>query len=131
MAKAMLAAKDTGEDQVAAVERALGWERLKALVEEADKSIANARTDNLQEVVERYATVHGMFPLFCSARSRSAPGNPSDALLDALDVLRELHANGAKKLPAHPPMAFLSPTWRKLVEEPTPASIAGPMRSRS
>ena len=27
MAKAMLAAKDRGEDQVAAVERALGWER--------------------------------------------------------------------------------------------------------
>ncbi|MBV8107271.1 MAG: SDR family NAD(P)-dependent oxidoreductase, partial [Hyphomicrobiales bacterium] len=29
MAKVMLAAKDTGEDQIAAVERAIGWERLK------------------------------------------------------------------------------------------------------
>jgi hypothetical protein len=30
MAKAMLAAKASGEDQVAAVERSLGWERLKS-----------------------------------------------------------------------------------------------------
>jgi hypothetical protein len=40
MAKAMLAAKDKGEDQVAAVERALGWERLKVLVSEAEGVVA-------------------------------------------------------------------------------------------
>ena len=38
MAKAMLIAKDSGADQVKAVESALGWERLKTLVAEADKS---------------------------------------------------------------------------------------------
>jgi hypothetical protein len=38
MAKAMLAAKDSGEDQVSAVERSLGWERLKALVAETEMS---------------------------------------------------------------------------------------------
>jgi hypothetical protein len=37
MAKAMLAAKACGEDQIVAVERALGWERLNALVAEAEK----------------------------------------------------------------------------------------------
>ena len=42
-----------------------------------------------------------------------------DAPLDALDVLREIHANGPRKFPAHPPMAFLSPTWRKLVRTPS------------
>jgi hypothetical protein len=36
MAKAMLAAKAKNEDQVAAVERAPGWERLKTLVSEAE-----------------------------------------------------------------------------------------------
>jgi hypothetical protein len=36
MAKAMLAAKAKNEDQVAAVEQALGWERLKTLVSEAE-----------------------------------------------------------------------------------------------
>ena len=114
MAKAMLAAKDKGEDQVAAVERALGWKRLKALVEEADKSIANARTDNLQEVVERHATVRHVSAVLLGAFTFRS-WKSGDALLDALDVLREIHANGPRKFPAHPPMAFLSPTWRKLV----------------
>ena len=40
----------------------------------------------------------------------------SDSLLAALDVLRQLHASGAKKLPPHPPTAFLKPAWRKLVK---------------
>jgi hypothetical protein len=40
----------------------------------------------------------------------------NDSLLSALDVVRELHASGAKKLPPHPPMSFLKPVWRKLVK---------------
>ena len=96
------------------MERALGWKRLKALVEEADKAVANARTDNLQEVVERHATVrHVSSVLLGTFTFRS--WKSGDALLDALNVLREIHANGPRKFPAHPPMAFLSPTWRKLV----------------
>jgi hypothetical protein len=61
MAKAMLAAKAKNEDQVAAVERALGWERLKTLVSEAEAVVADARPDNLREVVERYVSVRRMY----------------------------------------------------------------------
>src|SRR5271166_2734187 len=39
-----------------------------------------------------------------------------DPLLAALDVVRELHASGAKKLPARAPMGFLRPVWRKVVK---------------
>ena len=39
-----------------------------------------------------------------------------DPLLAALDVVRELHAKGAKKLPARAPMSFLRTAWRKLVK---------------
>ena len=115
MAKAMLAAKDRGEDQVAAVERALGWERLKTLVSEAEAAVADTRPDNLGEIVERYASVRRMSPVILGAFSfRSWKDN--DPLLAALDVVRELHASGAKKLPAHPPTSFLRPAWRKLVK---------------
>ena len=115
MAKAMLAAKDKGEDQVAAVERALGWERLKTLVDEADKTVATTRPDNLGEIVERHASVRRMTPLILGAFTFRAC-KESDSLLAALAVLRELHASGAKKLPPHPPMAFLKSAWRKLVK---------------
>ena len=42
MAKAMLAAKDKDEDQVAAVEDALGWKRLKTIVDEAEAFVSEA-----------------------------------------------------------------------------------------
>ena len=45
----------------------------------------------------------------------------NDPLLIALDVVRELHARGAKKLPPHPPTSFLRSVWRKVVK--TPAGI--------
>jgi TnpA family transposase len=115
MAKAMLAAKAKNEDQVAAVERALGWERLKALVSEAEAVVADMRPDNLGEVVERYVSVRRMSPVILDAFSfRSWKDN--DPLLTALDVVRELHASSVKKLPPHPPTSFLRPVWRKVLK---------------
>ncbi len=114
MAKAMLAAKASGADQVATVERALGWERLKTLVSEADKIVADTRDDNLAEVVDRYPTVRRMVPVLLGAfvfRSWKS----DDPLLAALDVLRGVHVAGQRNLPPRPPMAFLKPAWRKLV----------------
>src|SRR5277367_3764089 len=105
MAKAMLAARAKNEDQVAAVERSLGWERLKALVSEAEAVVAETRPDNLGEVVERYASVRRMSPIILGAFAfRSWRDN--DPLLAALDLVRELHAIGAKKLPPHPPTSL-------------------------
>ena len=115
MAKAMLAAKDKDEDQVAAVERALGWKRLKTIVDEAEKTVAQTRPDNLGEIVERHASVRRMTPLILGAFTFRAC-KESDSLLAALEVLRELHASGVKKIPTHPPTAFLKPAWRKLVK---------------
>jgi TnpA family transposase len=115
MAKAMLVAKDKDEDLLAAVEKALGWKRLKSIVIEAEKTVAQTRPDNLAEIVERHASVRRMTPLILGAFTFRA-GKESDSLLAALDVLRQLHASGAKKLPPHPPTAFLKPAWRKLVK---------------
>ena len=67
MAKAMLAAKESGQDQIAAVESALGWARLKTLVSEAETVIADTRPDNLGEIVERYASVRRMSPVVLGA----------------------------------------------------------------
>jgi TnpA family transposase len=115
MAKAMLDAKAKNEDQVAAVERSLGWERLKTLVAATESAVIDARPDNLGEVVERYASIRRMSPVVLDAFVfRSWREN--DPLLAALDVVRELHANGAKKLPPRAPTSFLRPMWRKVVK---------------
>ena len=115
MAKAMLAAKARNEDQVAAVEHALGWERLKTLVAETEAVVADTRPDNLGEVVERYASVRRMSSIVLGAFAfRSWKEN--DPLIAALDVVRELHASGARNLPVRAPTGFLRPMWRKVVK---------------
>ncbi|HME85120.1 MAG TPA: Tn3 family transposase, partial [Roseiarcus sp.] len=114
MAKAMLIAKDSGADQNTAVESTLGWERLKHLVAEVDKIVADTREDNLAEMVDRYPTVRRMAPVLLGAfvfRSWKS----GDSLLAALDVLRDVHAKDQRKLPPRATTAFLKPAWRKLV----------------
>ena len=113
MAKAMLAAKESGEDQDAAVERSLGWKRLKALVAETEIVVTNTREDNLAEIVERYPTVRRMIPVLLNAFVFRS-WKPNDSLLDALDLLHGLYA-ARPKHPQRPPTAFLKATWRKLV----------------
>ena len=114
MAKAMLAAKACGEDQIAAVERAMGWERLNTLVAETDKVVTDTREDNLSEIVARYPTVRRIAPILLSAFVFRA-WKLDDSLLVALDALRELYATDQKNLPPHAPTAFLKSAWRKLI----------------
>jgi len=64
MAKAMLAAKAKNEDQVTAVEQALGWERLKTLVSEAELAVVNARLSSALSPSDR-----GKAMIRCSPRS--------------------------------------------------------------
>jgi hypothetical protein len=114
MAKAMLAAKACGEDQIAAVERAMGWERLNTLVAETDKVVTDTREDNLSEIVARYPTVRRIAPILLSAFVFRA-WKLDDSLLVALDALRELYATDQKTLPPNAPTAFLKSAWRKLI----------------
>jgi TnpA family transposase len=114
MAKALLAAKASGTDPLAAVENEIGWQRLETLVKEVDAAVANAREDNLAEVVAQHSAVRRIVPGLLGAfvfRSWKT----DDPLLGALDMLRGVYATGEGKLPANIPTAFLKPAWRRLV----------------
>ena len=115
MAKAMLAAKTKNEDQVAAVERALGWERLKTLVSEVEAAVADTPTRQPRRG--------------CRAlRERAAhvPRYPRGFRFSLMEEQRPL-ARGARRrartsrerreeTSARAPTGFLRPAWRKLVK---------------
>jgi TnpA family transposase len=114
MAKAMLAAKAAGADPLAAVESAIGWQRLETLISDAETVLAGARNDNLSEVIERYPAVRRIVPVLLGAFVFHS-WKTADPLLAALDLLHGVHAAGERKLPARVPTAFLTSVWRKLV----------------
>ena len=85
------------------------------MVLETEAAVVGRRPDNLGEIVERYASVRRMSPVVLGAFVFRS-WKDHDPLLTALDVVRELHASGAKKLPPRAPMGFLRPIWRKVVK---------------
>ena len=112
--QALLTARTTGTDPFAAIESVLPWEEFTASIGEAQQLAQPADFDFLPRVGEHYATLRRYAPAFLAALPlRAAPAARS--LLAALDVLRELNATGARKLPADAPTAFISKRWQKLV----------------
>ncbi|KJS39356.1 MAG: transposase [Rhodospirillaceae bacterium BRH_c57] len=119
LAKALLAAREGQLDHAAAVEQAIGWDRLADVVKETDEVLVDTRQDSLAEVVGSYPTVHRISRIILGAftfRSWKA----SDPLLTTLDKLREIHKSGRRDLPARVPTNFLSPLWRKLLDAGAP-----------
>ena len=112
--QALLTARATGADPFAAIEAVLPWEEFTASVGEAQHLAQPADFDFLPRVSEHYATLRRYGPALLAALPlRAAPA--ARPLLAALDVLRDLNASGARKLPAEAPTAFISKRWQKLV----------------
>ena len=116
MAKAMLAAKAKNEDQVAAVERALGWERLKTLVAEdgsGRRRYATRQSRRSRRALrERAAHVAGharRFRLPIMEGERSAARRARRGARAS----RERREETSRRIRRR---AFLRPVWRKLVK---------------
>ena len=112
--QALLTARTTGTSPFAAIESVLPWEEFTASVGEAQQLAQPADFDFLPRVGEHYATLRRYAPAFLAALPlRAAPAVRS--LLAALDLLRELNATGARKLPPDAPTVFISKRGQKLV----------------
>ncbi len=130
MAKAMLAAKAKNEDQVAAVERALGWERLKTLVSETEAAVAEYATGQSRRgrraLYERAAHVARhprcfLFPIV--ERQRSAARGARRGAGPSRERREETPASSAD--------VILETGMAQARQDRTPGPIAEPMRSRS
>lgn len=112
--QALLQARETGTDPFAAIGAVVPWAEFTARVDEAQQLAQPADFDFLHLVGEHYATLRRYAPAFLAALPlRAAP--VARSLLAAIEVLRQLNASGARKLPADAPTAFLSRRWQKLV----------------
>jgi len=112
--QALLQARETGTDPFAAIEAVVPWAEFTARVDEAQQLAQPADFDFLHLVGEHYATLRRYAPAFLAALPlRAAP--VARSLLAAIEVLRQLNASGARKLPADAPTAFISRRWQKLV----------------
>ena len=112
--QALLEAKQSGGDPFAAIESVISWDAFTASVSEAQKLAQPEDFDFLHRIGESYATLRRYAPQFLDVlKLRAAPA--AKGVLDAIDVLRGMNADNARKVPTDAPTEFIKHRWEKLV----------------
>jgi TnpA family transposase len=112
--QALLEAKQSGRDPFAAIEAVLSWDAFAESVTEAQKLAQPEDFDFLHHIGESYATLRRYAPAFLDVlKLRAAPA--AKDVLDAIEVLRAMNAENARKIPADAPTGFIKKRWEKLV----------------
>ncbi|MFK0380239.1 Tn3 family transposase [Pandoraea sp. NPDC090278] len=110
----LIEAKQSGRDPFAAIETVMPWDAFAESVTEAQKLAQPEDFDFLHRIGESYATLHRYAPAFLDVlRLRAAPA--AKDVLDAIEVLRGMNIDNARKVPAAAPTGFIKPRWQKLV----------------
>ncbi len=103
--QALLEAKLSGRDPFAAIETVLSWEAFAESVTEAQQLAQPEDFDFLHRIGESYATLRRYAPEFLAVlKLRAAPA--AQDLLDAIEVLRGMNADNARKVPLERVMDF-------------------------
>lgn len=115
--RALIDARENDADPYEAVEAVLPWERFVAVVAEAERLASPAVADALTLLRNYYEQMRRYAPeLLATLTFQGAP--TSKSLLQAIDVLRTVNAEGKKKLPRGAPLGFIKPRWDPLVVTP-------------
>ncbi len=110
----LIDAKQAGDDPFTAIETVISWEAFAKSVTEAQTLAQPEEFDFLHRLGESYATLRRYAPAFLTAlKLRAAPA--AKGVLEAIEVLRSMNNDNARKVPADAPTDFIKPRWQKLV----------------
>lgn len=111
---ALIAAKDSGSDPIAAVGRVIAWEDLAASIAEAKRLVRTDGPDRAAIVARGHAVVRAVGQrLFDSLTFRSLPA--SARVLAGIETLRGYYASGRRSWPKDAALGFVPRSWRATV----------------
>ena len=110
--KALIAARESGEDPYEMIEELIAWERFVASVSEAEELAMPADFDYLDHLQNHYRRLRNYAPALLEAFDFKAAA-PAEPLLQALDVLKEMNEKGKRKVPDDAPTDFVRPRWER------------------
>ena len=114
LSSAMVQARAAGGDTNVAVARTVGWDTLERLAETATALTAAIDADPIDHLGPGYHRFRRYVPRMLDALGLEG-GRSADPLLEAIGVLRDLNRRGHLSLPVEPPVAFVSPKWRRRI----------------
>ncbi len=111
---ALLEAKQAGSNPFTAIESVIPWEVFTRTVEEAQKLSQPEDFDYLHRIGDRYAQIRRYAPALLEVlRLKAAPA--AQDVLKAVETLRALNADKARKVPPDAPTSFVKKRWESLV----------------
>jgi TnpA family transposase len=112
--RAVIEARESTADPVAAVEEQVGWEKFVQSVVEAESLAQPETTDTRRELIAKYPTIRFFAAAFLEVFEFRGGGAVSN-LLKALALISEMYRDGKRTLPLKPPTAFIRRAWRPFV----------------
>lgn len=111
---ALVKAKQSGSDPYAAIEAVIPWDDFTQSVTEAEQLAQPESFDHLHLVGEQFNMLRRYTPEFLGVlKLRAAPA--AKIVLDAIEVLRGMNADSARKVPENAPTDFIKTRWKPLV----------------
>jgi hypothetical protein len=115
--RALLAAKESGAEPYAAIEKVISWAALEESVTEAEHLAGPANFDHLAFAIDGYNQLHRYVPALLDALDfRAAPA--AREVLAGIVLLRDLYARQARKVPDTAATSFIRRRWADLVRTP-------------
>jgi TnpA family transposase len=112
--RAVVKARDEGTDILTAIESVTTWENLASDLEAAERLCKPKNFNPIAYIDSSYASVRNYSPEFLEALPLK--GSQSEAgLLEAIDLLKKMNAEGLRKLPPNAPVDFVPQSWRSVV----------------
>ena len=112
--RALVEAKESGGDPYAAIESVIPWAAFAQSVTDAAQLAQPATFDHLHLVGDHYSMLRRYTPeLLDVLKLKAAPA--AQAVMDAIDMVREMNATGSRKVPDDAPCAFVKARWKPLV----------------
>jgi hypothetical protein len=112
--QALLEAKRNGGDPYQAIEAVIPWEAFTRSVTEAEKLAQQEGFDYLHRVGDGYSQIRRYAPAFLEALTMKAAPAAAD-ILTAVETLKALNADHARKVPTDAPTGFVRKRWESLV----------------
>ena len=112
--EALLQARQSGADPFPAIEAIIPWEAFVQSVIEAQRLARVEGFDYLHWISEGYTQIRRYASAFPDAfRFKAAPA--AQPILDAIETLKRMDADGLRRVPADSPTDFVRKRWRALV----------------
>lgn len=108
--KALINARESGEDPYALIEEFVPWERFVDSVAEAEGLALPEAFDFLEHLKDHHRRFRKYAPMLLGSFDFSAATSAAP-LLGAVEVIKEMNETGKRKVPEHAPTAFVRPRW--------------------